>query len=182
MQANMTEMEIETLSDGVDDLKLSAVVSEVNLVGSNHSLEWLDTGATRHVCADKKMFTTYQSVESGKQLFMGNLSSSKVEGQGKVLLKMTSERVFTLNDVMYAPEIRKNLISSLLLVKNGFRMVFEANKVVLTKSGVYVGWGYMCNGLFKMNVLTKVPASPGINEINTSSALSLSFLNCGMVD
>jgi len=36
-------------------------------------------------------------------------------------------------------------------------MVFEANKVVLTKAGEYVGKGYMSNGLFKLNVTTVYP-------------------------
>ena len=57
------------------------------------------------------MFSSYQTIDNGEQLFMGNSSSSKVEGQGKVVLKMTSGKELTLNDVMHVPEIRKNLVS-----------------------------------------------------------------------
>ncbi|CAL5377380.1 unnamed protein product [Camellia sinensis] len=64
-------------------------VSEANLVG-NPKEWWVVTEATRHICANKKMFTTYKVVESGEQLFMGNSSTSTVEGQGKIMLKMTS--------------------------------------------------------------------------------------------
>ena len=71
----------------------------------------MDTGATRHVCSNKKMFSSYQSIDNGEQLFMGNSSSSKVEGQGKVVLKMTSGKKLTLNYVLHVPEIRKNLVS-----------------------------------------------------------------------
>ena len=46
---------------------------------------------------------------------MGNSSSSKVEGQGKVVLKMTLDKELTLNDVLHVPEIRKNLVSGSLL-------------------------------------------------------------------
>ena len=70
-----------------------------------------DTGATRHVCSNKKMFSSYQSIDNGEKIFMGNSSSSKVEGQGKVVLKMTSGKELTLNDVLHVPEIRKNLVS-----------------------------------------------------------------------
>ena len=63
----------------------------------------MDTGATRHVCSNKKMFSSYQSINNGEQLFMGNSSSSKVEGQGKVVLKMTSGKELTLNDVLHVP-------------------------------------------------------------------------------
>ena len=28
----------------------------------------MDTGATRHVCSDKKMFSSYHSIDNGEQL------------------------------------------------------------------------------------------------------------------
>ena len=66
--------------DDDSDMNLSAVVFEVNFIGSNTKEWWVDTGATSHVCSDKKMFSSYQSIDNGEQLFMGNSSSSKVEG------------------------------------------------------------------------------------------------------
>ncbi|CAL9000707.1 unnamed protein product [Prunus brigantina] len=87
------------------------------------------------------MFTTYQQLNQGEQLFMGNSPASKVEGQGKVVLKMTSGKELTLNQVLHMPDIRKNLVSGALLSKNGFGLVFEANKFVLTKNGMYVRKG-----------------------------------------
>jgi transposase InsO family protein len=166
-QANVTE--VETLSDNVEDMHLSAVVSEVNLVGSNPKEWWVDTGATRHICSERKMFSSYNEVTNGEKLFMGNSSTSKVEGEGKVILKMTSGKELTLNNVLHVPDIRKNLVSGSLLSKNGFRLAFESDKFVLTKSGVYVGKGYMSNGLFKLNVMTVVPTL-AMNKNITSSA------------
>uniref|UniRef100_A0A2N9FGP9 Integrase catalytic domain-containing protein n=1 Tax=Fagus sylvatica TaxID=28930 RepID=A0A2N9FGP9_FAGSY len=87
------------------------------------------------------MFSTYQSVGYGEQLFMGNSSTSKVEGKGKVVLKMSSGKELTLNDVLHVPDIRKNLVSGSLLSKNGFQLVFESDKFLLTKSGMLVGKG-----------------------------------------
>ena len=57
----------------------------MNFIGSNTKEWWVDTGATRHVCSDKKMLSSYQTIDNGEQLFMGNSSSSKVEGEGKVV-------------------------------------------------------------------------------------------------
>ena len=59
--------------------------------------------------------------------------------------------------MLHVPEIRKNLISGLLFNKHGFKMVFEADKVVVSKSGMFVGKGYVSNGLFKLNVVTPHP-------------------------
>ena len=99
----------------------------------------MDTGATLHIYADEKIFISYSTVDNGEQLFMGNSSTSKVEGQGKIVLKMTSGKELTLNNVLHVPDIRKNLVSGSLLSKNGFRLVFESDKFVLTKNGMYVG-------------------------------------------
>ena len=108
-QANVTK--VDGLLGDVSNMNLSVVVSGVNFIGINTKEWWVDTGATRHVCLDKKMFSSYHSIDNAEQLFMGNSSSSKVEGQGKVVLKMTSSKELTLNDVLHVPEIRKNLVS-----------------------------------------------------------------------
>ena len=65
---------------------LSAMVSEVNLTTNNKNW-WVDTGATRHICSEKILFSEYQKLEHDEQLFMGNSAISKVEGKGRVILK-----------------------------------------------------------------------------------------------
>ena len=95
-------IELDNLSTDVSDINLSAVVSEVDLVGNTKEW-WVDTGATRHVCSNKEMFSTYQA-SNGEQLFMGNFATSKVEGQGQVVLKMTSGKELTLNNMLHVPD------------------------------------------------------------------------------
>ena len=86
---------VDNIIQDVSDINLSAMVSEVNLDGSNPKEWWIDTGATRHVCSSKEMFTYFEPLDREK-VFMGNSVSFTVEGQGKVLLKMTSEKQLTL--------------------------------------------------------------------------------------
>ncbi|XP_075076714.1 uncharacterized protein LOC142163339 [Nicotiana tabacum] len=61
-------------------------------------------------------------------VFMANPSTAKIEGMGKIALKMTSDKIVTLNDVLHVPEMQKNIISTSLLVKNGFKCVFVSDK------------------------------------------------------
>ncbi|XP_074374666.1 uncharacterized protein LOC141715080 [Apium graveolens] len=77
--------------------------------------------------------------ETGEKLFMENSSTFEVLGKGKVMLKMTSGKELTLNDVLYVSDIRKNLVSGSPLNKHGFRIVFEFDKVILSKKGMFVG-------------------------------------------
>lgn len=117
-----------------------AVVSEVNMV-TNSNDWWIDTGATKHVCSDLSMFSTYEQGSCGEKLYMGNASTATIEGKGKVILKLTSGKELALTNVLHVPEIRKNLISGSLLSNKGFKIVFESDKVVLTKGRMYVGKG-----------------------------------------
>ena len=64
-----------------------------------------------------------------------------------MVLKMTSRKEVVLTNVLYVLEIRKNLVSSSLLNSHGFWMVFESNKFVLSKSSMYIGKGYMRDGM-----------------------------------
>ena len=128
-EANM----MEEITQEVDDLNLLAVVFKVNLIESNPREWWIDTSATRHVCSDKSMFTSFEPVESGEKLFIGNFATSKIQGEGKIILKMTFGKTLTLNNVLYVPEINKNFVSGSLLSKHGFRMMFESDKFVLSK-------------------------------------------------
>ena len=75
---------------------------------------------------------------------MGNSATSEIKGQGKLVLKMTSRKELTLTNVLYVPKI---LVSDSLLNNHGFRLVFGSDKFVLSKSGMYVGKGYMSDGM-----------------------------------
>ena len=103
------------------------------------------------------MFSTYNPLGNGEKIFMGNSSTSKIERNGSVVLKMITGKYLTLKDVLHVLDIQKNLIFDSLLSKNGFKLVFESDKFSLFKSGMYVGKGYLSNGLFKMNVITIFP-------------------------
>ena len=94
-------------------------------MGSNPKEWWIDTGATRHVCSDKKMFSTFEPIETREKVFMGNSVTSDIKRQGKVVLNLTSGKELTLTNVLYVPEIRKNLVSGSLLNNLRFRLVFE---------------------------------------------------------
>ncbi|CAA7038043.1 unnamed protein product [Microthlaspi erraticum] len=99
------------------------------------------------------MFSTYQKCNNGERLLMGNTGSSKIEGHGKVVLKMTSGKEITLQNVKHVTDMRKNLISGTLMSKAGFATNFESDKLVLKKHGVYLGKGYVKDGLVKMCVM-----------------------------
>lgn len=113
----------------------------------------VDSRATRHICGNRSAFTSYTTVKEGnEQVFMGDSRSTPVIGKGKVLFKLTFEKVLALNDVLHVPDIRWNLVSVSLLGKIGVRILFDSDKIVLTKNDAFVGKGYCNKGLFMLNI------------------------------
>ena len=83
---------------------------------------------------------------------LGDSHTTDVLGTGEVLLKFILGRGLVLKDVLHAPEIGKNLVSGFLLNKAGFKQVLEVDQFVLSKKGMFIGKGYACDGMFKLNV------------------------------
>ena len=100
------------------------VSSEVSMVTNMKDLI-VDSGATRHICDNISAFTSYTMVKEGEeQVFMGDSRSSPMIGKGKVLLKLTSEKVLALSDVLHVQDIHWNLVLMYLLGK-GVRIMFD---------------------------------------------------------
>src|SRR6266508_3005881 len=100
-------------------------------------------------------------------VLMGNGSHAFVHGVGTVDLKFTSGKIVRLKNVHHVPSINKNLVSGSLLCRDGYKLVFESNKSVVSKFGTFVGKGYECGGLFRLSlsdVCNKV-----VNHVCTNS-------------
>src|SRR5438128_4301818 len=108
-------------------------------------------GANVHICADVSMFFSYQATRTSSVL-MGNGSHASVHGVGTVDLKFTLGKIVRLKNVHHVPSINKNLVSGSLLCRDGYKLVFESNKSVVSKFGTFVGKGYECRGLFRLSV------------------------------
>nr|ABA95374.1 retrotransposon protein, putative, Ty1-copia subclass [Oryza sativa Japonica Group] len=126
---------------------------------------WVDTGANIHVCADISLFSSYQ-VGRGSSLLIGNGSLAAVHGVGTVDLKFTSGKTVQLKNVQHVPSIKKNLVSGSLLCREGFRLVFESNKCVVSKYGTFVGKGYDSGGLFRFSLNDMCNNHNAVNHIS----------------
>jgi hypothetical protein len=79
---------------------------------------------------------------------MGDAHIASVVGKGKILLKSTFGKSLALHAILHIPDIQRNLLSGSLLNKARIKMVLDADKVVLTRNGDFVGKSYYCHGVF----------------------------------
>ena len=73
---------------------------------------------------------------------MGNGSHACILGAGTVVLKFTSKKTVLLKNVQHVPSIKKNLVSASQMCRDGFKIMLESNKCVVSRHGTFVGKGY----------------------------------------
>ncbi|KAL0404146.1 UNVERIFIED_CONTAM: hypothetical protein Sradi_2055400 [Sesamum radiatum] len=99
---------------------LVAMTTDIHMVESVDGW-WADSGANRHVCYEKNRFRVYSPFDEPRTIMLGDSHTTQMLGIGEIELKFTSGRILTLKDVLYTPSLRKNLMSSFLLNKAGFK-------------------------------------------------------------
>nr|GEX16011.1 reverse transcriptase domain-containing protein [Tanacetum cinerariifolium] len=165
----------------VDTTEITAMVSELN-IGMIQELHmasvtttddwWYDSGATTHVCNNRDLFKTSKETKDGHEVMMDDNHTSKAIGSGKVEIQFTSGKKLTLMNVLHVPNIRKNLVSGFKLCKSGVKAVIELDKVILSKSNVFVGKAYACEGMFKLNI-NKTTSSAYLPDCNFISSFNI---------
>ncbi|GJR83535.1 zinc finger, CCHC-type containing protein [Tanacetum coccineum] len=151
-----------------------SLISEAFYVQVDAIAWWIDSGATTHVCKDRCWFKTYEMVENRSVLYMGDDHFALVHGKGSVASKFSFGKTITLFNVLYVPKLRKNLVSSPVLNKCGYKQVYEYDKYILSKSGVFLGFRYYNNGIFMLN-LNKVPNDSDYVYMSSSIVVNYSL-------
>ena len=112
----------------------------------------VDSGATNHVARDREAFVEYRRIPSqSRWIYVGNNSKAEVKGIGTCKLVMRGGRILLLHDVLYAPEIRRNLISINVLLSLGYVLIFKDNGLDIFLNSVLVGTGYMLDGFIVLD-------------------------------
>ena len=83
---------------------------------------------------------------------MDNVATEPILGLGCVNLVFTSGKSLYLDNVLFVLGIRKNLLSGMVLNNCGYKHVLESGKCILSRHGSFVGFGYRCNGMLKLNI------------------------------
>ncbi|GJT13755.1 zinc finger, CCHC-type containing protein [Tanacetum coccineum] len=140
---------------------------------------WVDSKPTMHVCKDRCLFKTYESLNDESILHMRIESTSLVHGRGCVDLRFSSGKIVSLFNVLHIPNIRKNLVSSSILNNCGYKQVIEYDKFVLSKHGVFIGVGYLCNQMFRLYIVNDIAINDEMDSIMGNNTWVLADLPHG---
>ena len=103
-------------------------VGEANLASKARSTWIVDSGCTQHMCNQPEFFTSMEELPVKKTMMMGNGEIMEISKEGDVGLKVVTNQgvVYgTFKEVLYSPEIRRNLVSVTRMMKQKISTVFD---------------------------------------------------------
>ncbi|KAH0632545.1 hypothetical protein KY284_035331 [Solanum tuberosum] len=113
----------------------------------------VDSGATDHICSTLQGFQDTRKLIKGEvNVFQADGSSAPVLALGNITFSFDSGRVLILKDVLYVPEVRRNLISYSKVLRDGYDVNFSYNGCVISYNKHIVSTGTLIDGLFIINV------------------------------
>ena len=156
----------------------SATSSALNSL-SSLSQEWiLDGGATDHYVCDANMLHDIVALTKPRMIVTANGSSSCIT-IGKVTIRIDAHTSIVLNDVLYAPDFRVNLISVFRITRTGAHVIFTDREARVT-SGDQVQIVFPCrHNLYVLSPFSSLTthgvSSPLVSCETPSSSSSSSF-------
>ena len=80
------------------------------------------------------------------------LADVEVEGVGSLLLELPSGFQLSLDEVLYVPSLKRNLISVSALADSGHVCSFYKDKCVIQYNNISVGLGYLQGKLYMLSL------------------------------
>ena len=85
---------------------------------------------------------------------MGDTSRMAVVVVGVVTLHFEGDKVLILDDFLYVPEVRRNLVSISCLSCNGYSLYFNKNFVSIKFNDEVICSGMLCDNLYLLEPKT----------------------------
>ena len=92
---------------------------------------WLvDSGASRHMTGYKSTLT-FRKKPFTVQVELGNDASYEIKGVASTSFLLDSSTILHINDILYVPGLKRNLLSVGVLGDKGYEVIFKQGKAYL---------------------------------------------------
>uniref|UniRef100_A0ACD5Y5J0 Uncharacterized protein n=1 Tax=Avena sativa TaxID=4498 RepID=A0ACD5Y5J0_AVESA len=124
--------------------------------------EWiLDTACSFHICCNKDWFSSYESVQTGDFVRVGNDNPCHIVGVGSVKIKTHDGVTRTLNEVKHIPSMARNLISLSTMDVDGYKYAGGRRLLKVSK-------GSLIHMIGDMNSASTLPGTAAAITANDS--------------
>eukprot|EP00253_Pinus_taeda_P001882 PITA_01882 len=111
------------------------LISALSTASPPDTLEnWLiDSGASRHFTRYKEALSNLIEKETNLEIILGDDATYPVKGVGNVTLQLNQGNTIHLQEVLYVPNLKKDLVSISVMEDKGFNVAFIDGKVCVWK-------------------------------------------------
>jgi hypothetical protein len=112
----------------VDEFLLVSHLSESTI---REGAWFLDSGATKHMTRTREVFESLTKWDFDLHVRIGDQSQHAMKGVRIVPFRMESGGVLRVQDVLWVPKLRCNMLSVSSIEQIGFKVVFRKGKALL---------------------------------------------------
>ncbi|GJU43462.1 copia protein [Tanacetum coccineum] len=128
--------------------------------------EWIkDSGCSKHMTGNRKLFSTYKAYNGGNIIFCSNLHGNII-GKGTI-----SNDSLKIDNVEHVDNLGFNLLSIRQICDNKCRVTFSEHDSEITKDGKVIGRGIRKKGLYVMKLGNKPKDQICLATIDDNSTL-----------
>ncbi|GJT28831.1 zf-CCHC domain-containing protein [Tanacetum coccineum] len=128
--------------------------------------EWIkDSGCSKHMMGNRKLFSTYKAYNGGNVIFGSNLRGNII-GKGTI-----SNDSLNIDNVEHVDNLGFNLLSIGQICDNKCRVTFSEHDSEITKDGKVIGRGIRKKGLYVMKLGNKPKDQICLETIDEYSTL-----------
>ncbi|GJV16408.1 retrovirus-related pol polyprotein from transposon TNT 1-94 [Tanacetum coccineum] len=128
--------------------------------------EWIkDSGCSKHMTGNRKLFSTYKAYNGGNVIFGSNLRGNII-GKGTI-----SNDVLKIDNVEHVDNLGFNLLSIRQICDNKCKVTFSEHDSEITKNGKVIGRGIRKKGLYVMKLGSKPKDQICLATIDENSTL-----------
>ncbi|GJV68573.1 retrovirus-related pol polyprotein from transposon TNT 1-94 [Tanacetum coccineum] len=128
--------------------------------------EWIkDSGCSKHMTGNRKLFSTYKAYNGGNVIFGSNLRGNII-GKG-----MISNDSLKIDNVEHVDNLGFNLLSIGQICDNKCKVTFSEHDSEITKNGKVIGRGIRKKGLYVMKLGNKPKDQICLATIDENSTL-----------
>lgn len=153
---------------GLDGVPIDVVRT---MLAADKRDSWLtDSGASRHITFRREWLINFRELPEGDAVSLGNGKECRVDGVGTVEIEKYVRgewRSSRIENVLYVPDMTKNLFSVRECVKKGLGVLFLGDLVHIENKNLVVGYGVaQGNEIYRMAFKTK--CTKNVNEANAA--------------
>lgn len=147
-----------------------ALLIEANATQRGTNTKWyVNTGATDHFCYEKEIFLNLKLCKGeSARVPDGNL---RIEGTGTVVLQLQKMKL-TFNEVLYVPDLHKNLMSGSSIVEAGAQAHLYQNKIRIYTPGKWSFDATLREKLFLVEAKSIQSKSQELNLLNATGGIA----------